>query len=122
MTVVWACVVAASAWAPAIVTGADRERLAVAPIGDWLWGALATGLILLAVAVSRGGSERLWTSFTVLLAAIWAVMALASVFAPDLVVEGDQTRIPLAALISPLAATVGTAFACVFASGSARET
>ena len=41
---------------------------------------------------------------------IWVVVALASIFAPELVTGTDPTRIPLAALVAPIAGLVGTGF------------
>ena len=55
---VWLAVLIASLYAPVMITGSNHERLAIAPLADWLWGALATGLLLLAAAFTQARTGR----------------------------------------------------------------
>jgi hypothetical protein len=57
---------------------------------------------------------------TVVLAvtAVWATTAVASIYAPPMVAGTDPTRIPLVALLAPLAAMAVTGFICLHATTS----
>jgi len=52
---------------------------------------------------------------------IWAALAAASIWSPDLISDTDRTQVPIAALSAPLAGLLATAFASVFAAGSPGE-
>ena len=45
-------------------------------------------------------------------------MALASIYAPNMVTGTDPKTIPMAAIAAPIAGVVATAFVSVFAAGS----
>jgi hypothetical protein len=60
----------------------------------------------------------LWAGFTVAIAGIWFVVAAASIYAPELVAGAENDRVPVAALASPIAGVLATAFAAVFVAGS----
>jgi hypothetical protein len=47
--------------------------------------------------------------------AVWATTAVASILAPPLVTGTDPTRIPLVAMLVPLAAMAVTGFICLHA-------
>ncbi len=55
------------------------------------------------------GRKNAWTALSI--GAIWAAVALASIFAPSLETDGGQTLVPLAAIISPVFGAVATGFA-----------
>jgi hypothetical protein len=119
---VWLSVGALSLFAPDLITGSEQEHLPIAALSTWLWGGLATGLILLAGAV--GGDERggsVWSTFAVIVVAMWAVVAVAGVWSPVMVTGTDPTHLPIVALLAPIAGALGTAFACVYAAGSSRS-
>ena len=53
--------------APDMVTGSTHEHLAIAALGDWMWGGMATALLLLAAAFtarSAAMSGRPWLSWS----------------------------------------------------------
>ncbi|HEX7473051.1 MAG TPA: hypothetical protein VF323_08195 [Candidatus Limnocylindrales bacterium] len=114
---IWLAVLVASVFAPVMITGSNHERLAIAALGDWLWGGLATGLLLLAAAFVRPERTGIWPVVALTSAVIWAAVAIASVFAPDFVTGTDPTTIPLAAMLAPIAGSIVTAFLAVFAAG-----
>jgi hypothetical protein len=115
---IWVSVIAASIWAPAMITGSNHEQLAIAALGDWLWGGLATGLLLLAAAFARPTRTDAWPVVALITIVVWLAVALASVFAPTMVTGTDPTTIPLAALLAPIGGVIVTAFLAVFAAGS----
>jgi len=116
---IWVAVALASIWSPDMTTGSQHEHLAIAPLTDWLYAALASGLVLMAFGRrTPGGSRALWLGFTVAIASIWLAVALASIFAPSMVTGTDPTTIPIAAFAAPVAGVLATAFASVFAAGS----
>jgi hypothetical protein len=114
---IWLAVLVASVFAPVMITGANHEHLAVAALGDWLWGGLATGLLLLAAAFSRPERTDVWPAIALITTFIWLAVAITSVFAPNLVTGTDPTTVPLAAMLAPIAGAIVTAFLAVYAAG-----
>lgn len=119
---IWLAIAAASIWSPDLVSGTDQEHVPLAAIVDWFYAALATGLVLMAFGRRSPGANRsLWLGFTVAVGAIWGVVAIASIFAPSIVTGTDPSTVPIAALASPIAGVIATAFMSVFVAGSASE-
>jgi hypothetical protein len=119
---VWMAIAAASIWSPDLISGANQERVPLAAIIDWFYAALATGLVLMAFGRrSPGASRSLWLGFTIAIAGIWFVVAIASILAPSIETGTDSTTVPIAALASPLAGVITTAFVAVFVAGSGGE-
>lgn len=114
---IWAAVLVASIWSPVMITGANHEQLAVAAMGDWFWGGLATGLLLLAAAFARLERTDVWRVVAVISGVVWLAVALASVFAPSMITGTDPTTVPLVAMLAPVAGALVTAFLAVFAAG-----
>ena len=114
---IWLATLAAALLSPDLVTGSQQEHLPLAGSLDWLWAAVATGYVLMA---DRGGDRDGRTrssarSFVLSVSAVWAVTAMASILAPPLVTGTDPTRIPLVAMLVPLAAMAVTGFICLHA-------
>jgi len=112
---IWLATLAASLASPALVTGAQQEHIPLVAGVDWLWAALATGFVALAAGLSDRGTRAAWIGSAVALIAIWVAMAVASIAGPELVTGSDPTRVPLAAILSPFAAVVATAYVAIFA-------
>lgn len=69
---------------------------------------------------NAAGSRYLFTGVAV--ASIWLAVLLVSIFTPQLVIGTDPTRLPVAAMISPIFGVIVTAYICVFVAGlSPRE-
>ena len=97
----------------------QHEHLPIAAFGDWLYAAIATGLVLMAFSRRTLDTGRsLWMGFTIAIASIWAVVALASIAAPSMVTGSDPTTIPIAAFVAPIAGVVATAFVSGSVAGS----
>ena len=62
-----------------------------------------------------------WLGFELSVVVIWAVVALTGIFAPELVTGTDPTRIPLAALVTPVAGLVATGFVALHVTTSRRR-
>jgi len=104
-------------FSPDLVTGSQQEHLPLAGALNRLWAAVATGYVLMA---DRGGdpdgrNRSGAGSFVLSVSAVWAVAAVASILAPPLVTGTDPTRIPLVAMLVPLAAMAVTGFVCLHA-------
>jgi len=116
---IWIAVAIASIWSPDMITGSEHEHIPIAAFTDWLYAAIATGLVLMAFSRRTLDAGRsLWTGFTIAIGGIWAVVALAGIFAPSMVTGADPTTIPIAAFAAPVAGVVATAFASGFVAGS----
>jgi hypothetical protein len=108
---VWAAVVAISVLAPDMVSGSEQQHMPVAAFGTWLWGIVATYAVLGSWAALRRSPHRrhLHRPLAIGVAGVWGVAAVVSIFGPVMETGSDPTRIPLAALLAPIAATVLTA-------------
>ena len=116
---IWGALAAASIWSPDLISGTDRTYVPIAAFTDWFYAVIATGLVLLAFSRRTADLPRSsWAAFTLLIAGIWLVVAIASIWTPDLVSGTDGTRVPIAALVGPIAGVLATAFASVFVAGS----
>lgn len=122
---IWLAVVFTSVFAPDLVSGSEQDHIPIAALVNWFWGTVSTGFVLLVMALRRGpagGQENVWISLASVIAGIWVAVIFTSIFAPDLVTGSDPTRVPIVAMMSPIAATVATALVCVFAAVLARPT
>ncbi len=118
---VWVAVGAASLFAPDLVSGAEQDHVPIAAMTMWLQGVFATAFILMTGAMGRNVDDGRWGALALIVGAIWAVVAVASIWAPSLVSGADPTTVPLAALAAPVAGTIGTAFVCLFIAGTDRQ-
>jgi hypothetical protein len=119
--VIWLAVLSASLYSPMMITGAQREQLAIAPMLDWFWASMATGLLVLAAAFARPERRDVWPVVALMTCVVWFAVAVASIFSPLMVTGSDPTIIPLMALVAPPAGVVVTAFLAVFAAGAGSE-
>ncbi len=113
---IWLATLCFSVFAPDLVSGSQQDHVPIAGLTAWVWAAAATGYVLMAArSRSTGDDPAVWLSFELSVVVIWAVVALAGIFAPDLVTGTDPTRIPLAALVTPVAGMVATGFVALHA-------
>lgn len=120
---IWGALAAASIWSPELVSGTDQTRVPIAAFTDWFYALIATGLVLLAFSRRTPDLPRsAWAAFTLLISGIWLVVAIASIWTPDLISGTDATRVPIGALVGPIAGVLATAFASVFVAGSPSGT
>ncbi len=119
---IWVATLAFSIFAPDLVSGAQQEHLPIAGLTAWVWAAAATGYVLMAARSRRVDDDPArWLGVELSVAVVWAVVALAGIFAPDLVTGSDPTRIPLAALVAPVAGMVATGFIALHATTQPEE-
>jgi hypothetical protein len=115
---IWLATLATVLWSPDMITGSEHEHLPIAAMTDWLYAAIATGLVLMAFSRrTRGATRSLWAGLTMAVATIWAVVALASLYAPTFITGSDPTTVPIAVLVAPVAGMTATAFVSIFAAG-----
>lgn len=110
ITAIWVAVILTSLFARDFVSGSEQEHIPIA--------AISTGFVLLALVVrrkQRQGQEQAWRALAVVVAVIWVAVIFTSIFAPDAETGSDPTRIPVAAMMGPIIATVATGFAAGFA-------
>jgi len=119
---IWTAVVVVSLLAPDLVSGSEQEHLPLAAMTCWLWGLLATGAYLAGMARLRGSAARrpLWVGLTVGVLAVWLVATVLAVTLPRFETGSDPTRVPLGAVLVPLAAAVVTTLAGIVAAVFAR--
>jgi hypothetical protein len=114
---IWLSVVLASIFAPDFVSGSQQEHLRLVGWVDWVWGAVATGFVVLAAVQGiRAATTSLaaWMSLGIGIALTWLGVCLVSVFAPVFITGSDPTRIPLAAMGIPILGVFVTWFVCTF--------
>jgi hypothetical protein len=119
---IWVAVALISILAPDMVTGSEHQRLPVAALGSWFWGLVATGAFLWAMGRLRGNAARrpIWMGLTAATLAVWLVATILSIALPVVETGSDPTRLPVGAMVAPVAATVLTALAGIAAGVFAR--
>ena len=118
---IWVPTLLLSVFAPDMVTGSQQEHLPLGGLIAWVWAAAATGYVLMAThAREESDDPSRWWGFELSVLTIWVVVALAGIFAPELVTGTDPTRIPLAALVAPIAGLVATGFVALHVTTSHR--
>ncbi len=114
LAVIWAAVIVISVFSPDLVSGTQQEHTPLAGILTWIWGLIASRTLITMLAAQRGHPDRLgdvaWLVAGV--SAAWAAAAAVAVFVPELVTGTDPTRLPIAAIIAPIAAMIITSTAC----------
>jgi hypothetical protein len=115
MAAIWVAVIVTSLWSPDMVSGSQQEHLKIPAVINWLWGLLAT-MALARFARGRAlAPESAWRVVGLGTAAIWVVVTVVSLMGPVFVTGSDPTRIPIAALIAPIAGFLLTRFLAEFA-------
>ena len=114
---IWVAVAIVSVFSPDMVTGSEQQHLPVAAFGTWLWGLVATGAFVWAMGRLRGSTARqpIWIGLAAATIAIWLVATILGVALPRVETGSDPTRIPIGAMVSPMAAMVLTALAGIVA-------
>ena len=118
---IWISVVLASVLAPDFVSGSQQEHLPLVGFTGWVWGAIATGFVVLtALEGTRTGSfdRAAWVALGAGVSLVWLGVLVLSVFAPVFVTGSDPTRIPLASMGAGILGVFGTWFVCLFVKAS----
>jgi hypothetical protein len=114
ITAIWTAVVLISVFSPDMVHGSEQEHLPIAALTSWLWGSVASAFVLIAVVFGHGrsldGRHVAWFLIALATIVIWSAVTIVSISTPRLVTGTDPTKIPLAAMISPVVGTVATGF------------
>ncbi|MGH9290013.1 MAG: hypothetical protein ACRD0V_17255 [Acidimicrobiales bacterium] len=114
---IWTAVVLISILAPDMVSGSEQEHLPVAAFATWLWGLVATGGFLWAMGKLRGNASRrpIWIGLAAAALSVWLVATILSITLPVVETGSDPTRLPIAAMVTPIAAAVLTSLAGIIA-------
>jgi hypothetical protein len=111
---IWTSVVVISVFAPDNVSGTQHEHVPVAAILTWIWGLIASRAMIATLIRYRDrpdlGHELRLLAAAVML--VWIAGAVVGGFGPEMVTGTDPTRVPIAALLAPIAAMVMTTTAC----------
>jgi hypothetical protein len=114
---IWISVVLASVFGPDFVSGSHQEHLPLVGFTAWLWGAIATGIVVLTTIdrTRTGPLDRAsWIALGVGVSLVWLGVLLVALFAPAFVTGTDPTRIPLASMGAGILGVFGTWFVCLF--------
>ncbi len=112
---IWVAIAAAGAVAPDFVSGSQHEHLRLVGAGDWIWGLVATALVVL--AVQDGIRRRVvdatpWIALAAGSVAVWAGVLFVTATGPVMVTGTDPTTIPYAAMTAPILGAFLTWFVC----------
>lgn len=121
---IWAGVILSMIYSPDFVTGSQHEHYAGGGL-DWLWGAIATGFAAMAALEGirvRTTSRAPWTVLGIGVTAIWAAVAVCSIFTPRMITGTDPTMIPYAAWGTPIIGLIATGFVTSFVRTTFRFT
>lgn len=116
LTGVWLAVLLISVFAPDMVSGSEQERLPIGAFITWVWGLVSTGAFLWSMGMLRANSQRpIWIGLTVATLGIWLVATILSIALPVFETGSDPTRIPIGAMVTPVAAALLTVLAGITA-------
>jgi hypothetical protein len=112
--IVWAAVIVISVFSPDMVTGSQHDHFAIAAVVTWIWGFLASRSMFATLVAQRGHADRLADIWLLVggIAVVWIIAAFVVVVAPVFVTGTDPTRLPIAALLAPIAALLLTGTFC----------
>jgi hypothetical protein len=110
---IWVAVLLISLFSPDLVSGSEQEHLPVAAITAWFWGVVGTVVLLLAMGRLRGRPswQPIWVGLSVATLGIWTVATILAITLPVIETGTDPTRVPVAAIVAPIAAAMLTALA-----------
>lgn len=116
---IWIAVLIISLFSSELVYGADRDTFPLIPATTWIWGANASTFVLRALAQRHSNptdQRHAWIGIATAVAAIWALVTIASLVIPEFDLEGGSSTItiPLGAVIAPIAGVVATSIAAEF--------
>jgi hypothetical protein len=104
---IWLAVVFTSIFAPDMVTGTTQDHFPVALVVALLAGLAATRSVVRAFTHGFGGTRR-WGFYALIVGVVWLAVALVSIYAPVIVAGTDPTRVPIAAIVAPIAGAILT--------------
>jgi hypothetical protein len=119
---IWVAVTLISLLAPDMVTGSEQQHLPVAVFGAWFWGLAATGGLVWGMGRLRGNAARqpFWIGLAAATILVWGVATVLSIVLPVYVTGSDPTRLPIGAMVSPVAAALLTTLAGIAAAVMSR--
>ena len=114
---IWVAVTLISLFAPDMVTGSEQQHFPAAAFGAWLWGLAATAAFVWAMGKLRGDAVRqpIWIGLAAATAAVWLVATVLSIALPVYETGSDPTRLPVGAMVAPVAAALLTTLAGILA-------
>jgi magnesium-transporting ATPase (P-type) len=110
---IWVAVLLISLFSPDLVSGSEQEHLPLAAITAWFWGGVGTVVLLLAMGRLRGRPswQPIWVGLSVATLVIWTVATILAITLPVIETGTDPTRVPVGAVVAPIAAAMLTALA-----------
>jgi hypothetical protein len=122
VVVIWVAVALISLFAPDMVTGSEQEHLPVAAFATWISGVVGTGAFFWMMGKLRGSVTRrpVWIGLSVTTVAIWTAATILSIVLPVVETGSDPTRLPVGAMVAPMAAALLTALAGITANVFSR--
>jgi hypothetical protein len=119
---IWVAVALISVFSPDMVSGSEQEHLPVAAFATWISGVVGTGAFFWMMGKLRGSVTRrpVWIGLSVTTMAIWTVATILSIVLPVVETGSDPTRLPVGAMVAPVAAAMLTALAGITANVFSR--
>jgi hypothetical protein len=119
---IWVAVVLISTLSPDMVSGSEQQHMPIAAATSWLWGLVSTIAFLWGMGRLRGRAARrpIWIGLATATLVLWLVATILSTTLPVVETGTDPTRLPVGAMVAPLAATVLTVLAGTTAGVFAR--
>jgi hypothetical protein len=117
VAVIWVAAALISVFSPDMVSGSEQEHLPVAAFATWISGVVGTGAFFWMMSKLRVSVTRrpVWIGLSVTTMAIWTVATILSIVLPVVETGSDPTRLPVGAMVAPMAAALLTALAGITA-------
>jgi hypothetical protein len=114
---IWIAVALISLFSPDMVSGSEQEHLPVAALTAWFWGLVSTGAFLWSMGKLRGSAARrpIWIGLAAATLGVWLLAMILTIALPVIETGSDPTRIPIGAMVAPVAAAVLSGLAGVIA-------
>jgi hypothetical protein len=107
LAAIWLAIVLLSIFAPDLVSGTTQDHFPLAMVVGLLAGLAATKSVVKA-STNGIGPPRLWIVYDLVVACVWLAVTLVSIYVPVLVSGTDPTRVPIGAVVAPIAGAIVT--------------
>ena len=119
---IWIAVAIISLSDSEIVYGADQDAIPIVALVTWIWGAIASALVLAALVQrrqTRAEQRHAWIALAMASVLIWGTVTILALVIPEFSFDlfDDPVVIPIGALLAPGAGVAATAIACQYVPG-----
>ena len=114
---IWTAAVSIALFSPDLISGSNQEHIPIGAFTIWFYAGVATAYVLAATAVRGRNETNISPRAGWWAATVWAAVAAAAIFGPEMTTGTDPTRLPIAVLVAPVIGMVTTGFIAIIEAG-----